>query len=555
MSGPRIAGDVDQLVARHIQPGMHLHFATTMSRPNALLHAVARTFRGRGDFTVSLTAIHSTAHALALSGAVRHVITCFLGDTCPTPRPNRLYRELAMGRPFTAEIWSLFSHTQRLMAAALGQPYAVTRSLLGSDLAAGKPGLYEIPDPGGDGPSVALLTPLRPDLTLLHGVCADRRGNVVLCAPLGEGAWSAYAASGGVLASVERIVADEVVDAQPDRVVVPGRLVRGLCEARFGAHPQSLRTAEIAGIPGYLDDYAFIAEVARRCAESTAEAWFEEWITLPGGHPEYLRRLGPARLAALSSAGPPPVVQAVPDHEPATESEQLIVLGARAVVGQVLAQGYDTVLAGIGCSHLAAWLARLLLHRRGHEVKLVAEQGFYGVDPVPGDVFLFSQRHAARSEQLTGTAEILGGMVAANPRCLGVLSTAEVDEQGGLNTSRLPDGSWITGSGGANDIASTADCVVVAPASPRRYVHRVAHLTSPGARVREVVSQHGRFRRTHPGGPFELATYLPASGGPAELVAEHTRWSVATARAQPEPPVSADELALLRHLDPEGVYR
>lgn len=610
MTAPHLAADVDDLVRRFVRPDMHLHFAATLSRPNALIYAVARVLRGAGRLTVSTTAVHSSAHALALSGAVRHVESCFFGDTYPSPRPNRIYRDLAAGLPFTAQTWSLLSYTQRLVAGATGAPYAVTASLAASDLVRGKESdLWFVPDPAVPGGHVTLVRSMRPDLTLVHGVCADRRGNVVLCAPLGEGPWAAYAATGGVLASVERIVPDEVVDAQPDRVVIPGQRVIGLAEAELGAHPQSLRGEGIGGVTGYRDDYAFMTEIVRDCADAdTADQWFRTWVTEPGGHEGYLKALGRERIEALAldrpapgrqAAGPavettgesavetiggpavatiagPAVETADARPEPASEQERLLVLAARAIIAQVAAGGYDTLLAGIGSSHMAAWLAAALLRERGRPVRVAAELGFFGMDPEPGDVFLFSQAHAQRSEQLSSILEILGAQVSGNPRCLGILAAAEVDEEGNLNTTLLPDGRWVTGSGGANDIASTADCLVVAPASPRRYVPRVCYVTSPGHRVREVVSQFGRFRRPGPGEPFQLRSWLPtpktdgtdgADGpdgpdgsegpeGPDELIARHTRWTVKPADdVRPEPDITPAELALLRRLDPEGHYR
>jgi acyl CoA:acetate/3-ketoacid CoA transferase alpha subunit len=576
MTAPYLAADVDDLVRRFVRPDMHLHFAATLSRPNALIYAVARVLRGRGRLTASTTAVHSSAHALALSGAVRHMEACFFGDTYPSPRPNRIYRDLAAGRPFTVQPWSLLSYTQRLVAGATGAPYAVTASLAGSDLTRGKEtDLWFAPDPAAPGEHVTLVTPMRPDLTLVHGVCADRRGNVVLCAPLGEGPWAAYAATGGVLASVERIVPDEVIDAQPDRVVIPGQRVIGLAEAQLGAHPQSLRTEGVGGVTGYRDDYDFMTDIVRSCADAeTADEWFRTWVVEPGGHEGYLKALGRERIEALtldrrtasrSSTNPNTAKQSTDTQlgppEPATQQERLLVLAARAIAAQVEGSGYDTLLAGIGSSHMAAWLAAALLRERGRPVRVAAELGFYGMDPEPGDVFLFSQAHAARSEQLSGILEILGAQVAGNPRCLGILAAAEVDEDGNLNTTLLPDGRWVTGSGGANDIASTADCLVVAPASPRRYVPRVSYVTSPGRRVREVVSQFGRFQRPGPGEPFRLTSWLSSqeadsTRGPDELIARHTAWAVKAADdAAPEPDISSAELALLRRLDPEGHYR
>lgn len=582
-AGPVLADGPDDLVRRFVEPGDHVHLAATLSRPNALLNALARVFRGTRSLTVSTTAVHSNAHALALSGAVRKVITGFLGDTYPSPRPNRLYRNLASGEPFEVELWSLLTYTQRLMAAALGQPFATTGSRIAeSDLRHGKEGLLHlVPHPEDPERRVSLLEPLRPDYALFHGVCADRHGNVVAVPPLGEGAWAAWAARRGVLVSVEAIVDDEVIARMPDRVVLPASRVLGVCEAPFGAHPQSLRTDGLAGVSGYLDDFDHLAEIVRACREpETAREWFDTWVGGVRGHAEYVERLGARRDSLLlpdprstgdpakdtaAKPSPPSARQAGPEAEeavePPTAQEQLIVLGARAVAEAVVERGYDTLLAGIGASHMAVWLAARMLAERGITVHVAAELGFQSMDPEPGDVFLFSQRHATRSRMLSGIPEVLGGAVAANPRCLGVLAAAEVDRAGNLNTTALPDGRWITGSGGANDIASTTDCLVVATASPRRYVPTVTHLTSPGHRIRDVVSQFGRFHRSGPDEPFRLATWLPPAGGPdapedpETAIARLTSWDASASDASHEKPITAEELAALRRMDPEGHYR
>ncbi|MCS0606291.1 acetate CoA-transferase [Streptomyces sp. LP11] len=612
MNRPLIAADVDALVRALVRPGDHVHLAGTPSRPNALTYALCRVFGAGGRLTVSTTAVHSSAHALALSGVAEKVIAGFAGDTYPSPRPNPLYADLEKGEPFTFEAWSLLSYVQRLIAGAQGAPYAVTGSLAGTDLAEGKPdALHRVPDPARPGEEITLLAPLRPDITLVHGVAADEDGNIALLPPLGEGAWAAYAAGRGVIASVERIVGREELRRINDRVVIPGQRVLGLTEARLGAHPQALRTGGLAGVEGYLDDYAFLEEIVASChGEHRGRDWYDTWVTAPGSHEEYVRRLGARRRTALrippattaaeddydaetatwaevhrcereaaSQARSAPAPAAVPapaaaPAEPATAAdapapptrqERLIVLGARAVAEQVRTHGYDTLLAGIGTSHMAAWLAAELLRTGGQDVKVVAELGMYGFRPEGGDTFLFSLLHAGTGEMLAGIPEILGGMVAANPRALGVLAAAEIDESGTINTSRGADGRWLTGSGGANDIASSTDCVVIAPSSRRRYVTEVTYRTSPGHRVREVVSDFGRFTRDDTGAGFRLATWLPAEGaadGPRELsrqaaeaVAARTSWTADTSRVTAEKPVTAEELTALRALDPDGRFR
>lgn len=557
---PVIASDVEELVGRFVRPGEHLHLAATQARPNALAYALCRVFGRQGDFTISTTAIHSSAHALALSGCARRVIAGFVGDTFPSPRPNPLYQRLAEGEPFTFEAWSLLSYTQRLLAGAMGVPYAVTGSLAGTDLAEGKGDqLWQTEDPTRPGQPVTLASALRPDLTLVHGACADEAGNIVMFPPLGEGPWAAYAAKRGVIASVERIIPAEELRELSDRVLIPGQRVLGLCEAPLGAHPQSLRAVGVPGVESYLDDYAFMEHIVQQCQEdSRGHGWYQEWVLDVGSHAGYVSKLRerPTAVAARRPVEPT-----------ATRQERLIVLAARAVAEQVRTGGYDTLLAGIGSSHMAAWLAAELLRREGHEVKVAAELGAYGFSPQDGDVFLFSLRHAAHSEALSGVVEILGGMVSANPRALGVLAAAEIDETGTINTSRTADGRWLTGSGGANDIASSADCVVIATASPRRFVREVSYRTSPGDRVREVVSQFGRFERQGEGEPFRLTSWLPdaAQEVPDDPVlidqaarveiGERTSWRAAADDVLVEKQVTDEELSLLREFDPEGRYR
>jgi acyl CoA:acetate/3-ketoacid CoA transferase alpha subunit/acyl CoA:acetate/3-ketoacid CoA transferase beta subunit len=550
--------DPDAVIARYVKKGMHVHCASTPSRANALIGALARAFADSRGLTVSIAAVHGTAHALALSACVDRMITCFLGDVYPSPRPNQLYSRLAEGDPYPVELWSLLSLQQRLEAAAHGLPYAVTTSLLGSDLPHAKDGVTEIGS-NRPGDKRALLVPaLRPDITLLHGACADPEGNILIHPPVGEGTAGSLAARLGVLASVERIVPDlAAVPTRAGAVVIPGQRVLAVCAAPFGAHPQGQPGTD--GDPGYLDDYEFLAEIDDQCrTPADARRWYDAWVGGVGGHTDYLDRLGRDRLAALRTIGAsaPARTPVAPDAE-VSEQRRLVAITARSIVDLVLKNGYDTILAGIGASHLAAWLARALLERSGVNIRVCAETGMYGMDPWPGDVYLFSQRHVDRCEALSGFSDVLGGLVAGNSRrCLGVLAAAQVDPEGNINTALLPDGRWLTGSGGANDIASHVDCVVACTARPHRFPDRVAHVTSPGSRVRAVACQFGRFDRDGPSGRFRLSTWFspPGCDDPRTALRALTQWPAESDAPAVEPEITAEESALLASLDPAAVY-
>lgn len=562
----------DDLIKKFIKPGMYLHFAATMSRPNALISSVARVFYEKNpEFTVSVTGVHSTAHALTIGKCIKKLITGFAGDNYPKPVPNKLYSNILKNEPYEVELWSLLSLVQRLMAGALHLPGFITNSLVGSDLVHDKLGktLFLLDDPIHQDNKLAFITPLNPDITFVHGVCADKLGNIMLPSPMGEGIWGALAAREGVIASVERIVPAGAIP--PELIHIPGSRVLGLCEIPFGAHPQSLRIKKsilsqvkgLADIKTYHDDYEFIIEANTvGDSELQAEVWFIYWVNLAGGHDSYIELLGEDRLESLTN---PPDFEymakrrrIVMEEDPVdcNDTEQMIILTARAIVDLVLKNHYETILAGIGAAHMAAWTAAFLLEEMNIPIKVVSELGFYGVTPYEGDVYLFSQMHADSTEQLSDITQILGTLVPKN--CLGVLGSAEVDEEGNINSTKLPNGKFIVGSGGANDIASVTDCIVVAKALKSRFVKRVTFITSPGKRVVQTVCQFGRFSRSEKTDGFYLSDWLPPASDPdisaKEAIQKYTSWPEITINPRKDDPISPEELGILRKLDPQKIF-
>ncbi|CAO0831569.1 hypothetical protein SMICM17S_12720 [Streptomyces microflavus] len=87
-------------------------------------------------------------------------------------------------------------------------------------------------------------------------------------------------------------------------------------------------------------------------------------------HADYLERLGEERRASLAFPAPQADYRPPADGSGAHRQEQLIVLGARAVAELVRERGYDTLLAGIGASHMSAWLAARLLAADGVQVQV-----------------------------------------------------------------------------------------------------------------------------------------------------------------------------------------
>lgn len=230
----------------------------------------------------------------------------------------------------------------------------------------------------------------------------------------------------------------------------------------------------------------------------------------------------------------------------------------------------SAVFVGTGLPMLAAYLAKAT---HAPEVSLLFESGI--LDPKPTHLALgvgdFRLMNAATS--IRGLHYVLG-LLQRGVIDVGFLGAAEVDAYGNINTT-IAGGDYrrpakrLPGSGGANDIASSArSTVIMCPHRPERLVERVQYVTSPGflgggdERERAGLSGDGprllitdlavfRFdpvtRRAfvssvHPG--VEPSAVVERAGFDLDLPDDVAR--------TPEP--DADAVGLLRAMDPDGVY-
>ncbi|HEY4240836.1 MAG TPA: CoA-transferase [Kofleriaceae bacterium] len=578
-------------IRAHVTPGMHLHFASTPSRSNAAVREVARAYVGqRPGFTISSTGFHSTLHLLPMLGLADRLVACFFGDHYPAPRPNPLYARAAASG-VDLEHWSLWSMVSAFRAGAQGDAWAIDRSLAGTGIAAdlAKRGSYRaIRDPVRDAP-IGLLAAQRPDVVFVHGAAADEDGNVVMSAPLSEGMWSALAATRGVIASVERIAPRAWTRTHAGHVALPAHRVLAVCEEPFGAHPQPFFAHPALGIPSYRDDEQEYERWRGLAADGAVDDAVARMLAAPDGGVAYREAIGPARLYALRtdasetprrrskpwaldaqslaearraahpSAAPQPMVQA--PAGPPNAIDRLIISGARHLAQRARAIDARVLFAGIGHAFFAARIAQIQLAREGVRLRLVVETGLYDVDCGPdGHGYPLAYENIARAQRLTSIDDILGVVGAgADNRCLAALGCAQVDRAGNLNSTQV-NGQWLTGSGGACDVAAMAqEVVVLGRASPGRLVERVEYVTSPGRAVKSIVTERGVLVRDDAGdwGVTTLA-HDPATDAHGALWAlrEACPWPLDTPfELGFGPPISTSELQVLAALDPEGLYR
>jgi glutaconate CoA-transferase subunit B len=233
---------------------------------------------------------------------------------------------------------------------------------------------------------------------------------------------------------------------------------------------------------------------------------------------------------------------------------------------------------GTGLPLLAAGLAQ---RTHGPGITVILEAGIIGPQPTDAPVSVAEPRACFHAAAL-GTLVDAFGTTAAHGYCtLGVLSAAECDMYANLNATCI--GNYqerpiqknqmtrLAGSGGANDIASLSDKIIVMMLhEKRRFPTHVQYLTTPaGMRgpAGETRYDYGLFR----GGEVTVITDLCVMRPDAKTgilyvseifpgvdpwtIKENTGWDVDLSRAVPMEMPTPEQIRVLRmDVDPDRLY-
>src|SRR6266481_5365434 len=570
--GPDRTTSLEAAIRQHVPAGATVYLGAAHGRPNPAVRELVRQWWGKTPgFTLATVGLGSPWTALVHGGLVRRVITTFMGEGYPFPTPQALISRAVLEGRLEVSNWSMLTFPLRLLAGAMGVPFLPTRSLLGSTMEednARAGDLIAADDPFGAEGRVAYVRALVPDVALLHAWAADRAGNVIIGSPMNENMYGAMAARGGAVVTVEKIVSTDFIRRHADLVRLPSQYVRAVVETPHGNHPTGMYGMNVPELEGYAEDMEWILECRRAFRKAdTADAWIREWMLDLPDHAAYLAKLGYGRImetkgrahtdawvSELETLSPK-----LPVSDTASPSEWMVVAASRMLAEKVRARGYKTFLAGVGNSNLAAWLAAYQLKQAGADVELMAETGMVGYLPRPAEPFVFSFRNFPSSKMLTDILHVMGiFMGGRHNQCMGSLAAGQIDKHGNINSTIMPGVTYITGSGGANDITSSSrEVVVCLQQSPRRFVDKVPYITAPGRTVRTVVSDLGVYEKTTENGDLTL-TGLFGEGPEAAAVQaarEACGWDlqVAPTLRRFDPP-TAEELALVRLFDPRRYF-
>jgi glutaconate CoA-transferase, subunit B len=234
----------------------------------------------------------------------------------------------------------------------------------------------------------------------------------------------------------------------------------------------------------------------------------------------------------------------------------------------------QVVFAGVGIPLLAATLAQRL-HAPG--LTILFEGGTIGAFVEPGKLppSTNEQRCTRRANMVLGSTDVLL-LLQRGYIDVGFMGGAQIDRFGNLNSSFIGDASGATGrpatrlpgTGGGNDIASLTQMIVAMKHEKRRFVDRVDFITSPGflsgggsrrnagliaGGMHRVVTDLGLLGFEERSKRMELLALHP--GVTADEVRANTGFELLIAAGLPvtDPPAD-NELAVLRHLDPDRLY-
>jgi acyl CoA:acetate/3-ketoacid CoA transferase alpha subunit len=561
---------LDEAIRRHVKGGMSIGFA---GRGGALINQLVREFWDKDPgFTLINTGISATVLSLIHRRLARRIIASFVGDVYPSSGPNPVAQKAYLSGEVEFENWTMLTVPQRLLAGAMGWSVIPTRSIVGSSMEEeNKESFAVVDDPFAPDEKIGLMRALRPDIALVHGAAADRCGNTILTYPLGIDVFGAWGAKYGVIVSAEKIVPTEYIRSHSHLVRIPAYMVKAVCEAPYGAHPAGMPNCGLPEFEHYFEDYDFLTE----CREASRDErrfseWIKRWILDCRDHDEYLAKLGRDRLLYLkgkahSDSWRNEVVARIPNvnlGEEPNSLERTVITAANVVNDRFLAGGYKTILAGVGLSHLACWLATYRLKEKGRDVDLMAEIGMFGHLPRASDPFIFSYHGMHTCKILTNVETVLGVFVGGSSnQCLGVLAGGQIDKYGNVNSTKIPGLTYLVGSGGANDIANgNRETVVVINSGKQRLVEKVPYITFSGKNVTTLVTDVGVFEKIGGQETFTLTTYIPSE--PRQTAKEaiagirnKVGWELdISPNLKEAPPVSKEEVTLLRLFDPKGFF-
>ena len=255
-------------VATHLSDGMMAAFeGFTHLMPYAAAHEVIR--QQRRDLVVVRMTPDVIYDQMIGMGCVAKLVFSYAGNP-GVGLLRRLRDSLENGWPHRIEIvehsHAALAHAYEAGASKL--PFAVLRGYVGADLPRVNPQIREVTCPF-TGQVLAAVPAINPDVSFIHALKADRKGNVLIEGIVGVQKEAVLAARAAVV-TVEEIV--DSLDSHPNALVLPHWTVDAIAHVPGGAHPSYAH--------GYYarDNAAYIAWDQIAADRDRFLAWMDEHV-------------------------------------------------------------------------------------------------------------------------------------------------------------------------------------------------------------------------------------------------------------------------------------
>jgi acyl CoA:acetate/3-ketoacid CoA transferase beta subunit len=203
------------------------------------------------------------------------------------------------------------------------------------------------------------------------------------------------------------------------------------------------------------------------------------------------------------------------------------------------------------------------LKQKGYDVELwLGGSGYCGISPRPANSSYPTYMDVPTmltSKMISDTVNAYGIFIGGKQgNCISVLSAAQVDKHGNLNSTMTSSDSYLIGSGGSNDAVNAKEVLLMLPQSRDRLVDNLYYVTCPGDKVRTLVTDMGIFQKFD--GEFTLTNYflnleIPSSEEAISQIRQNCGWELKVSSQITEvSPPSLEELLLLRTFDPQGYF-
>lgn len=224
------------------------------------------------------------------AGCARQIRAAWVGNVITGSCYN--FRRAIESGEIEIEDHSNLTLAMALRAGALGIPFMPARTALGSDLFKTNSNLKTTVCPFSKNKLLAVAA-MTPDVAIVHLQRADKHGNAHTWGNLGV-TRDACLASRHVIITAEEIVAPELINSDPNRVITPGFKVSAVAHAPWGGHPSP--------VPGYYnrDHRAFLDYREDSKSPQLFAQWQNRWVDNVYGPEDYMNLLGQDRMVDLA---------------------------------------------------------------------------------------------------------------------------------------------------------------------------------------------------------------------------------------------------------------